>query len=136
MMHERQLADVLISMGVERGTDIDQIAHELASQTFPSFVDEAAFKTSLLDAVESQLRRQTDEQIERLRNQLAGGAAQMGRVQLEQEAPELTEKPQQEVVTPEPPSDIEETNQTVVVDEDLPEDATMVWHTADDRKDT
>lgn len=133
LMHERQLADLLIRIGVDRGIDVDQVATELASVAMPRFVDEAAFKASLLEASEAHLRKQMDERIELLRQQLATQGTNKGRVLLEPE-PAAQEEESLDSAEPVGHVSLDETNQTVVVDEDLPEDATMVWHTQDERK--
>lgn len=136
VMHERQLADLFIHIGVDRGVNVDQIATDLAEVSLPSFVDEAAFKASLLDAIETQLRRQTDERIQQLRQQLTSQvapAASQGRVQLDEE-PSIEEEEPIDQAESRGRVALDDTNQTVVVDEDLPEDATMVWHTQEERK--
>ena len=130
-MAEQQLAELLVSIGLERNVEIDDIAGQLASLSLPTYIDQSTFKNSLLEAVESQLYRQTDERIRMLRQQFdSPGVA--GRVQ--QEPSETADDP---TPTPAPVTQpgiaYEDHSETVVetedIPDDIPDDATMVWGT-------
>lgn len=145
-MAERQLADLLVSIGLDRNVDIERIASELAGVTLPAYVDKASFQGALLEAVEAQLYRQTDERIRLLRQQLAAGPGMQGRVEpdgpepaadqpdhdtLQEPASDAHEEP-----APPPPSPVdeapyEERDTTMVESEEIPEDATMIWKSRD-----
>lgn len=123
-MLDRQLAELLVQIGLDRNADVDTIASELTSLRLPTFVDADAFRTSLIDAIEVQLRKQTDDRIRRLRESLGNPpvpapAGQSGKVNVTHEpAPDDTAIP----VPPQP-----EPYQTIVEPVELPSDATMVW---------
>lgn len=145
-MPERQLADLLVSTGLDRNINIEKIASELAALSLPSYIDKAAFQRSLLDAIEAQLYKQTDERIRLLRQQLVAGPGLQGRVQVQTEPePESVES---EAAQPEPPPEPEEDEEqpapsdqdlyeerdtTMVEAEDIPEDATMIWKRREER---
>lgn len=146
-MAERQLADLLVSIGLDRNVDIERIASELAVITLPGYLDKAAFQSSLLEAIESQLYRQTDERIRLLRQQLAAVPGMQGQVMTDEPRPaadqqdhdtlqESASEVHEPAPPPPPPSPIdqapyEERDTTMVESEEIPEDATMIWKTRD-----
>lgn len=76
MSYEADLAQLLIRMGAERGVDVETILSELSWVQFPSFVDGAAVRESLIDAVESWWRADLEDRINQLRNQFNDAAGQ------------------------------------------------------------
>lgn len=76
MSYEADLAQLLIRMGAERGVDVETILSELTWVQFPSFVDGAAVRESLIDAVENWWRADLEDRINQLRNQFTGTAGQ------------------------------------------------------------
>jgi hypothetical protein len=67
IMKERDLANLLIQMGVDSGLDIERAADQLATMQFPSFVDNRAYRAALLDAVEAQMRMQMEQRLQAMR---------------------------------------------------------------------
>jgi hypothetical protein len=131
-MHERELSNLLIRISLERGVDIEHATRELAAMALPSFVDGTKFRSSLAEAVETQLQRQTDERIRKLRQQLGVEPAVHGRVNLPSPPPE-PETTNEQIAPQEeakPADDLREG--TIVSNEDLPEDATMIWESRKD----
>jgi hypothetical protein len=131
-MVERQLADLLIQSGLERNVDIETIVSELAALTLPSFVNAEAFRTSLVDMLETRLRQQTDERIRRLRQQLEVSSHSDGRIQ-PQVQPDA-----EEPITMHEPEPVRDEHIVAAVEParaveplDIPEDATMVWKSRD-----
>lgn len=124
-MLDKQLAELLVQIGLERNADVDTIAAELTAMRLPEFVDSAAFKASLIDAIESQLRKQTDDRIRKLRASIGS----------EQPAAAPVAPPPAPAATPPPvpvsPSDTlapeADVFKTIVEPANLPSDATMVW---------
>ena len=147
-MAERQLADLLVSIGLDRNVDIERIANELAGVTLPAYVDKAVFQGALLEAVEAQLYRQTDERIRLLRQQISAGPGMQGRV-VPDESPPAADQPDHDTLQepaaatheepappPPPPTPVdqapyEERDTTMVESEEIPEDATMIWKSRD-----
>lgn len=144
-MAERQLAELLVGIGLDRNVDIEHIASDLVTIKLPGYVDAAAFQSALLEAVESQLYRQTDERIRALREQLAAGAGaarvaasntaasdqpsgQPEPAQSESRSPDEPASPTQPAPESTP---YEEPDATMVESEEIPEDATMIWKTRD-----
>jgi hypothetical protein len=66
-MRERELASLLIQMGVDNGTEIEKIANDLAGLSLPSFVNPRAFRGALLEAVEDQMRAQMEQRLQAMR---------------------------------------------------------------------
>lgn len=66
-MKERELADLLIQMGVDSGLEIERAAEELASVSFPAFVSAKTFKSALLETIESQMRAQMEQRLQAMR---------------------------------------------------------------------
>lgn len=141
-MLDRQLAELLVQIGLDRGTDVDTIAQELSTLKLPQFVDAEAFRASLLTAIETQLRRQTDERIRKLREQLAVPSSSQpvmpappasepqGRVNLPTDASGAAQTP-----APAPPlaSPVLDQFQTIVEPAGMPKDATMIWKSRPDQ---
>jgi hypothetical protein len=145
---DRQLAELLVQIGLDRGTDVDTIAQELSTLKLPQFVDAEAFRASLLTAIETQLRRQTDERIRKLREQLAVPSSSQpvmpappappappasepqGRVNLPTDASGAAQTP-----APAPPlaSPVLDQFQTIVEPAGMPKDATMIWKSRPDQ---
>lgn len=133
-MMDRQLAELLVQIGLERNADVDTIAQELSNLKLPGFVDGEAFRASLFSAIEIQLRRQTDDRIRKLRDQLAVSPASdpapapspapepQGRVTIPPEAP----------ATP-PATPVADQFQTIVEPTGMPKDATMIWKSRSDQ---
>ncbi len=132
-MREQELANLLIQIGSERGFEMDSLVNELASMKMPSFINERDFRDSLLQAVESQLRLQVDEQIRKMRERFRGESVPQGRVNMPQES--SSNRPQQGQVQQGTvnPADLGSViDSTIIVDDDMPADATMVWDTRKD----
>jgi hypothetical protein len=66
-VRESELANLLIQMGVDRGLDVERAADELASTSLPSFVDVRTFRASLLESVESEMRKQMEQRLQAMR---------------------------------------------------------------------
>jgi hypothetical protein len=66
-VRERELATLLIQMGVDNGTEIEKIANELAGMSLPSFVSPRTFRGALLEAVEDQMRAQMEQRLQAMR---------------------------------------------------------------------
>ncbi len=126
-MREKDLANIIVQIGIDRGVDLDHIVDELGATTLPSFIDKSAYNAALIEAIEARLRQQVEERIQGLRRQLGlSASAPAGRLN------EASPKPAWVPPVAEPatsdtlhsfPSD-EET-----LDEDLQSDATMIWTT-------
>jgi hypothetical protein len=71
-MSEQQLAAMLVTIGLERGADIDQIADEIGRLTMPAFVDISALRAAALPVLEERLRAEAEYQIAIMRHRLAG----------------------------------------------------------------
>jgi hypothetical protein len=93
-MRERELATLLIQMGVDSGMDIEGSADALAMVAFPSFVDSRSFKAALLEAIETQMRAQMEERLQAMRKRFdvadTSGWAAAAMVQPTQAAPRPT----------------------------------------------
>jgi hypothetical protein len=74
-MKERELANLLIQMAVDGGLDVERAADQLATLQLPSFVDSRAYKATLLEAVESQLRTQMEQRLQAMRQKFDVGAS-------------------------------------------------------------
>lgn len=138
-MLDRQLAELLVQIGLERNADVDTVARELSDLKLPDFVDAAAFRASLFSAIEVQLRRQTDERIRKLRDQLSVPAGQ-------EAAPPVppSPEPQGRVTIPpapapapapveQPAAPVADQFQTIVEPAGMPKDATMIWKSRSDQ---
>jgi len=51
MTREEELANLLSGTGLERGVAIEQLADDLARLNLPDFIDVAAFRAALLNAL-------------------------------------------------------------------------------------
>jgi hypothetical protein len=132
-MHEWELANLYVRTGLERGIPVDQLTSELTALPLPSWIRGQEFRAALLDVAEAQLRKQVEDQISRLRHQLggaqppltpgrSGSVAGAGRPGVKAETPEDTSPPSGETAS-------EDASSTMVVEDDLPGDATMIWET-------
>ncbi len=128
-MRERQLANLLIQMGMERGMDIEQVVQEMAGAVLPAFVDARAFRAALVEVAEGQLRSQMEERLSRLRQQLAPPAPVQGRVQLGPAAPSYRSAPAEREHEREPEPAPASATDEVRPGPELPSDATMIWTT-------
>lgn len=72
-MKERELATLLIQMGVDSGVDIERAAEDLATVAFPSFVNAKSFRSALLDAIESHMRTQMEQRLQAVRQRFEAG---------------------------------------------------------------
>lgn len=133
-MQERQLTNLFIQIGLERGGEIESIVEELAEMPLPSFVSPQAFRESLIDAAEDQLKLQLDERINTLRQRIGQEGQLQGRVNRSgQPVPASVEDDDRGgsgSSEPEQPESGEP--DTVVVDDDLPTDATTIWQSRDE----
>lgn len=135
-MLDKQLAELLVQIGLERNVDVDTIARELSTLKLPGYVDVEAFRASLFSAIEVQLRRQTDERIRKLRDQLAVPAGA-------EAAPPAPEPQGRVTIPPEPASvptppepqatPVADQFQTIVEPASMPKDATMIWKSRPDQ---
>lgn len=121
MTHERDLCNLLIQMGLDRGVDVGHVTEELATLALPSFADTAAFRNVLVEAAETQLRLQMDERIRKLRQQL--GVAALPSTQGEADLSATSSPPLTRVPA------MTDQDEPTAVDENLPEDATVMWKT-------
>lgn len=78
---ERELAGIIVRMGLARGLDADRLVDELARMSLPGFLDAQAFRASLVDTIEEQWRAELDARVRRLRDQLGGSAPPDGRIE-------------------------------------------------------
>lgn len=129
-MLDKQLAELLVQIGLERNADVDTIASELSTLRLPSFVDAESFRATLFSAIEIQLRRQTDERIRKLRDQLAmpAGAEAAPSAPEPQGRVTIPPEPASVPTPPEPPAaPVADQFQTIVEPASMPKDATMIW---------
>lgn len=124
-MRERELSNLMIQAGLERGVDVEQVVEELLALPVPSFVDAEVYRGSLLTAVEAHLMAQVADRMQRLRQ----------RFDLE---PRVPERAHEEALSESAPTMIDD---HIVIaaeiqeagrssdDAELPSDATMVWTT-------
>lgn len=125
MMRERELSNLMIQAGLERGMDVEQVVDELLALPVPSFVDPQLFRGSLLAAVEAHLLAQVADRMRRLRQQvgLEPRAAETTRVEaLTGTAPTILDVDAGTKAT------IQSTGRPPD-DRAVPGDATMVWQT-------
>lgn len=125
MMRERELSNLMIQAGLERGLDVEKVVEELLALPVPSFVDPQAFRGSLLAAVEAYLLAQVAERMRRLRQQfgMEPRARESARVDAPLEsAPTIVDN---NAITE---AKIQMPGRTPKVEE-LPSDATMIWPT-------
>lgn len=102
-MKERELANLLIQMGVDSGLDVERTADQLAGLTLPAFVDSRAFRSALLESVETQLRRQVEQRLQAMRQKFDVAAAPVGAVNMPSVKPSISSMPSAgNVVTPVP----------------------------------
>ncbi len=137
-MSERQLADLLISIGLDRNVSVEDIASELTALRLPGYIDNTAFQNSLLDAMEAQLHKQTEDRIRVLRQRFAPGAGVAGQLRedhLPMPAPQESASEAVDYLRPTPPAQedvtVEERDATMVESEEIPNDATMIWKAGD-----
>jgi hypothetical protein len=154
-MRERDLAMLLIQMGVDSGADVERAAEELAGVDLPTFVDMRAFRGALIDEVENRMRAQMEQRLQLMRRRLdldvaAPAARSSARSSTRPESPLQTmpepaaaHAPQPtEVAAPRKPAgdaqsalaDVTQIDGGQLVpstaeEEDMPTDATMVWTT-------
>jgi hypothetical protein len=133
-MRERELATLLIEIGLQSGVSIDRVVDELGSMSTPSFVSQQTFRGALADAAEAHLRRQFEDQLSRLRQKIGANRPVVGRVQVAAEPdvqPFANEPFANEPIAPlkaaEPPPPAPAA--PPAVEEELPADATLVWTT-------
>jgi hypothetical protein len=70
MISEMQLASTFIQMGRERGLTTEQVVEQLAAVALPAFVDQSAFRSSLLSAVEDLWHAELESRLQRLRQRM------------------------------------------------------------------
>jgi hypothetical protein len=154
-MRERDLAMLLIQMGVDSGVDVERAAEELAGVSLPTFVDVRRFKTALIDEVENRMRAQMEQRLQQMRRRLEVDGTEApvrssARSSVKPEpvlppmpqppaygAPQPTEiaAPRKGVAEAAPQlADVTQLEGGQVVpstaeEEDMPTDATMVWTT-------
>lgn len=128
-MRERQLARLLIQMGLDRGVEMQRIAREVAGLPLPTFVDVQAWRDAVVEEVEARLRAEVEDQIAELRQQLGLPRPVQGRVQIPPAEP-VAAAPQPAAPAAEPASMPAEPPEAR--DPDLPSDATMIWSTRRD----
>src|SRR5687768_7499904 len=66
-MRENELADLLIRMAADRGVEVEPAAEELAAIALPTFVDSRAFRSAVIQALETHLRAQVEERVQSIR---------------------------------------------------------------------
>lgn len=115
-MREKQLAGLIIQMGLDQGVAIEHIMAELADMQLPSFVNSDGFRKALLDAVEEQLRAQLEARLAELRRQFVAPHPVPGQVRLR--PTEISAAAIGGEVAP--PDEL-------LPNQDLPRDATMIW---------
>ena len=125
MMRERELSNLMIQAGLERGLDVEKVVDELLALPVPSFVDPQAFRGSLLAAVEAYLLAQVAERMRRLRQQfeMEPRARESARVEGPLESAPTTVD--NNAITE---AKIQMPGRSPKVEE-LPSDATMIWPT-------
>ena len=145
-MRETELANLLIRMAADRGIEVEQAAEELALIALPSFVDSRAFRSAVIQALETHLRAQVEERVQSIRRRFdmepqQPWVAQPGQVVVPPVvAPKIDPHgvPSAMDGMPEPVDGTmsELTSLTPAAaadnaepDEELPADATMVWTT-------
>lgn len=123
-MRERELANLIVQIGLDQGVSVEQIAQEVAAMRLPSFIDGQAWRDAIVEAVEAQLRARVEEQIAELRRRMGLPQPVQGRVQMPSMEPSPaaaeTVMPNSEPVAVPPAA-------PVARDPDLPSDATMFW---------
>lgn len=154
MTVEAELAQLLIRMGTDRGLDVETILAEMAQAPLPSFVDAAAVRGSMLEAVETWWRADLEERLGQLRRQFQMGgtpvtpaaarpasappvtpvaapsrpdpAAKSASASMKQPAPEPAPPIEDATIHDELEPAANEPNDPA---EALPRDATMIWNT-------
>jgi hypothetical protein len=140
-MREQELATLLIQMAAEAGMDVERAAEELAGFAVPSFVNLRAFRTAVVDALETQLRAQMEQRLLTMRRRfdvdgnVAGSATPQPRVAYTPPSSELATAPVRQAAGAEVPESAPDTVPPTPVQPDIKEDemmspeATMVWTT-------
>jgi hypothetical protein len=131
-MREKELADLLMRIATERGLDVERAADELAVIAFPSFVDERAFRSAVVDQLEAHLRAQMEMRLQSIRRRFDTTSPEPARATAKS-AP-VVESPVGQVNLPaadgmNPPDDNATMAEAVPAEDELPTDATMVWTT-------